>query len=160
MAATASVPAQESPLGTSRVGPRPALWKRPSRRFPSRLAPWPEAPAWVPCAALTAGTACASPPHSGPRPLAPSRRVCRRLDVETLFRRCLPMVFSLETSSSRYSSSVTIHRIGGTPIPHKACGRLLPWPGTPEGRWRLGHLFTFASPRSVLAGSTAKTPRD
>ena len=25
------------------------------------------------------------------------------------------MVFSLETSSSRYSSSVTIHRIGGTP---------------------------------------------
>ncbi len=26
------------------------------------------------------------------------------------------MVFSLETSSSRYSSSVTIHRIGGTPI--------------------------------------------
>jgi len=41
--------------------------------------------------------------------------VCRRLDVETLFRRCLPMIFSLETSSSRYSSSVTIHRIGGTP---------------------------------------------
>jgi len=26
------------------------------------------------------------------------------------------MVFSLETSSSRYSSSVTIHRIGGTPV--------------------------------------------
>jgi len=43
------------------------------------------------------------------------KRVCRRLDVETLFQRCLPMVFSLETSSSRYSSSVTIHRIGGTP---------------------------------------------
>ena len=45
----------------------------------------------------------------------PVPRVCRRLDVESLFRRCLPMVFSLETSSSRYSSSVTIHRIGGTP---------------------------------------------
>jgi len=26
------------------------------------------------------------------------------------------MVFSLETSSSRYTSSVAIHRIGGTPI--------------------------------------------
>ena len=56
--------------------------------------------------------------HGLERPLErknPERGVCRRLDVETLFRRCLPMVFSLETSSSRYSSSVTIHRIGGTP---------------------------------------------
>jgi len=44
-----------------------------------------------------------------------TKGVCRRLDVESLFRRCLPMVFSLETSSSRYSSGVTIHRIGGTP---------------------------------------------
>jgi len=52
----------------------------------------------------------------GHRPaLWSDRGVCRRLDVETFFRRCLPMVFSLETSSSRYSSSVTIHRIGGTP---------------------------------------------
>jgi len=42
--------------------------------------------------------------------------VFRRLDVKTLFRRCLSMVFSLETSSSRYSSSGTIHRIGGTPL--------------------------------------------
>ena len=28
------------------------------------------------------------------------------------------MVFSLETSSSRYSSRVTIHRLGGTPACH------------------------------------------
>jgi len=54
-------------------------------------------------------------PISQTRFVAHANRVCRRLDVETLFRRCLPMVFSLETSSSRYSSSVTIHRIGGTP---------------------------------------------
>jgi len=55
------------------------------------------------------------------------RRACRRLDVETLFRRCLPTVFSLETSSTRYSSSVTIHRIGGTPVPavgHRALERV------------------------------------
>ena len=53
-------------------------------------------------------------------------RVCRRLDVETLFRRCLPMVFSLETSSSRYSSSVTIHRIGGTPARTAVACRIFP----------------------------------
>ena len=40
------------------------------------------------------------------------------------------MVFSLETSSSRYSSRVTIHRIGGTPPSDRAAVRA----GTKMGR--------------------------
>jgi len=104
---------QAAPLGgEGPLPPRPA-GAAERRRVPARACP---------------AAGCANNRLSGIRPdrripVRPSRRasdpdparVCRRVDVETLFRRCLPMVFSFETSSSRYSSSVTIHRIGGTP---------------------------------------------
>jgi len=54
LAATPSFPAKESPWELPGAGPRRALWKRPSRRFPSRLPPWPEEPAWAPPAGLAA----------------------------------------------------------------------------------------------------------